>query len=220
VKSAVCTLAELGEDLVLAPERHLVARATHAGRDTVALGELVIERRERLETRDVPRALVLDTTHARDGVLDIGLRRDGETNGGPKSTKKLVHEGDLIVSRLRPYLRQIALVHPQALALSGRPLLAVSTEFYVLSPPTKRARGEDADIAFLVPFLLGDEAQAVLAASQEGGHHPRVPRASLFALRVPRSLVAARTATNRAVRRALDAVYRANDAWRAALTIR
>jgi hypothetical protein len=215
VKRAVCTLAELGDDLVLAPERHLVtrlARASHGASDSIALGDLVIERRERLETRDIPRALVLDTTHARDGVLDIG---GAPANGeAPKSSKKLVRAGDVIVSRLRPYLRQIALVHPQAMALSGRELLAVSTEFYVLS-----ARAE-ADIAFLLPFLLGEEAQAVLAASQEGGHHPRVPRASLFALRVPRAFVEGRKARSRAVLGALDAVYRANDAWRAVRSLR
>ena len=61
---------------------------------------------------------MLDTSHARDGILDVaGALRDG---GGGKSAKKRAVEGDLVVSRLRPYLRQIALVHPSAMAARER----------------------------------------------------------------------------------------------------
>ena len=83
--------------------------------------------------------------------------------------------GDLVVSRLRPYLRQIALVHPSAVAhAEGRPL-ALSTEFYVLAP---RVDGED--LAFLVPFLLSADVQRALAGAQEGGitRAFRAPRSS------------------------------------------
>ncbi|AKV03830.1 hypothetical protein AKJ09_10493 [Labilithrix luteola] len=202
-KVAIRTLAELGEDVVLAPERHLAAM--RAG-DGVPLGDLVVERRERIETSKQPDAIVLDTTHAREGVLDIAAAlRDG---GGAKSAKKAAVVGDLVVSRLRPYLRQIALVHPSALAscagVEERPV-ALSTEFYVLAP--KRS-GED--LAFLLPFLLGAEAQAALADAQEGGHHPRVPRESLFALRVPHALVRSRANRSREVRTALEGFYRAS----------
>ena len=197
MKSRVVTLEQLGEELVLAPERHLFARG--AG---VPLGELVVERRERV--RDLPSALVLDTTHAKDGVLDVhAAARDPSS---VKSAKKLAKEGDLLVSRLRPYLRQIALVHPEAARLAGRPL-AVSPEFFVLS-------SEDGDdLAWLVPFLLGPVAQRALADAQEGGHHPRVPRASLFALRVPRARVRDRAETSRAVRDALALLYAGVGAW-------
>lgn len=202
-KVAIRSLAELGHDVVLAPERHLAAM--RAG-DGVPLGELVVERRERIETSKQPEVIVLDTTHAREGVLDVAAAlRDG---GAAKSAKKAALVGDLVVSRLRPYLRQIALVHPSALttrtAKSERPV-ALSTEFYVLAP--KRA-GDD--LAFLLPFLLGEGPQAALADAQEGGHHPRVPRESLFALRVPHALVRNRASKSRDVRAALDAFYRAS----------
>lgn len=202
-KMAIRTLAELGHDVVLAPERHLAAMRAGEG---VPLGELVIERRERIETSKQPEAIVLDTTHAHEGVLDVATAlRDG---GTAKSAKKAALVGDVVVSRLRPYLRQIALVHPSAFSTSagerGRPV-ALSTEFYVLAP--KRA-GED--LAFLLPFLLGEAAQAALADAQEGGHHPRVPRESLFALRVPHALVRNRASKSRDVRAALDAFYRAS----------
>jgi hypothetical protein len=209
MKSAVRVLAELAPDYVLAPERHVLAGTAHAS-DGVPLSELVIERRERIDPGRTAKSVVLDTTHARDGILDVaGALRDG---AGSKSAKKRARAGDLIVSRLRPYLRQVALVHPSALAICDGASLALSTEFYVLAP-----REPDADIAFLVPFLLSAEVQSALAAAQEGGHHPRVPHASLLALRVPRALIRTRTRVSRAVNEALDDTYRASSRLRALL---
>ena len=209
MKLAVRLLSDLAPDYVLAPERHLLAAGAAAAGDGIPLGDLVEERRERVDPRTCANAVVLDTSHARDGILDVaGALRDG---AGTKSAKKGVARGDLIVSRLRPYLRQIALVHPSALAVAGERPLALSTEFYVL------AAKDGKDLAFLVPFLLSDAAQASLAAAQEGGHHPRVPRTSLFALRVPRALVTARARSSRAVNEALAESYRASSQWRALL---
>ncbi len=158
-----------------------------------------MERRERAD--DLARALVLDTTHARDGLLDLGsaLRAPPSV----RSAKRLVHAGDVVVSRLRPYLRQIAFVHPHALQAVAKPI-AVSSEFYVLAP---RTEGED--LAFLVPFLLGERVQTILAAAQEGGHHPRVPRTSLLALRVPAEVLEQRASASEAVRRTQADVYAA-----------
>lgn len=198
------TLRELGEDLVLAPERWTVEEGSGAG---IPLGELVVERRARAVDRA---ALVLDTTHARDGMLDLAaaLRSREEA----KSAKKLALSGDLLVSRLRPYLRQIAFVHPRALELAGRGL-AVSTEYYVLAPPAGHS------LAYLLPFLLAPRAQALLAAAQEGGHHPRVPREALLAIRIPEAVVAARVAIARRVNRAVAAAYDATAALQAALSL-
>ena len=161
--------------------------------------------------RRPPRAVILDTTHARDGLLDIPTALRAAPSA--KSAKKSARAGDLVVSRLRPYLRQIALVHPRALeAASGRSL-ALSTEFYVLAP----RRPKD-DLAFLLPFLLGEQAQSVLAAAQEGGHHPRVPRSSLLALRVPEAIVEARGRLSREVNASLDTLYDAAARYQALLS--
>ena len=210
MKHAVRTLAELAPDYVLAPERHVLAAHAGADEDAVPLGELVVERRERVFAGAADDAVVLDTSHARDGILDVaGALRDG---AGGKSAKKRALAGDLVVSRLRPYLRQIALVHPGALGVAGGRPIALSTEFYVLAP---REKGEH--LAVLVPFLLSAAAQASLAGAQEGGHHPRVPRSSLFALRVPRALLDGRVRTSRAVDEALAAAYRASTRLRSLL---
>jgi len=218
MRSAIVVLAELAPDMVLAPERHL-ARGSGSFGEGVPLADLVVERSSRAAAPPASDArarsastppLVLDTTHARDGILDVvGALRDTAHGRPARSAKKRVEVGDLLVSRLRPYLRQIALVPPSAIALAGGRSIAVSTEFYVLSP---REAGDD--IAFLLPYFLAAETQASLAGAQEGGHHPRVPRTTLFSLRVPRARVARRAETSRAVRAALDGHYRASSRLR------
>lgn len=208
MKAVVRLLADLGDDVVLAPERWLAGAQVGEG---VPLEALVVEHARRIDPDAIGDALVIDTTHAKDGLLDVAAAHNDARRSAPaKSTKKGAVAGELLVSRLRPYLRQIALVPPAGIVEVP---LAVSTEFFVLSP---RTEGEE--LAFLLPFLLGPEAQAHLAASQEGGHHPRVPRSSLLALRVPSALVDAREATSAAVLSALTRVYEANAAYRAALS--
>ncbi len=201
MKAVVRVLAELAPDFVLAPERYVGA----AGNDGVPLGDLVEERSGRIERTGG--TLILDTSHVRDGTIDVaGALRDRSSG---LSTKKCTRGGDLLISRLRPYLRQIALVHPGALAASADRPFAVSSEFFVLV-----SRGEGESLAFLVPFLLSCEAQRYLAGVQEGGHHPRVPRSSLFALRVPHALVGQRAETSKAVLDALAAFYDASSRLR------
>jgi hypothetical protein len=189
MRSTVRTLSTLSAGLVLAPERYLAAEAGAA--DGTPLGSFVVERAERAPIAELDGAIVLDTTHAKDGLVDVGaaLRTAGAR---PKSAKKLACPGDLLVSRLRPYLRQIALVTPELVHVLGGRAIACSPEFFVL-----RASEPGASLAWLVPLLLSDAAQAALAGAQEGGHHPRVPRDSLLGLRVA-------TLTPRA-RAALDA---------------
>ena len=106
-----------------------------------------------------------------------------------------------------PYLRQIGYAHPALFAQLGAAPLLASSEFVVLRPADDSAL---ADLACLLPLLLGDAAQAVLAAGQEGGHHPRVPRSTLLALGVPRALVKNARQESLAVRRALAAFHRAS----------
>lgn len=211
----VRTLADLGDAITLAPERHhaMEIDAREAARG-VPLGAIVTERAERVLPEALDGAIVFDTTHAKDGVLDVAAAKRASAKGTAESAKKRVREGDLLVSRLRPYLRQIALAHPAAMAACEERVVACSPEFYVLSP----REGDDASLAFLVPWLLGDRAQATLAAAQEGGHHPRVPRESLLAMRIPKALAARRAAASRDVSKALETLYFAGDAYARLLT--
>jgi hypothetical protein len=154
---------------------------------------------------------VSKTTHAKDGLHDVAAAM--RTGTPPASAKKRVRAGDLLVSRLRPYLRQIALVTEDvAAACKGRPL-ACSTEFYVLTPATD----EGGSPAYLLAWLLDGETQAHLAAAQEGGHHPRVPRETLFAMRVPQARVTRAARASVEIERALASIYAAHDALRKVL---
>ena len=202
---SVRTLGDLDDAVTLAPERLCAADAS----DGTLLSSLVIERTERLDVPALEGAVVFDTTHAKDGLLDP--RPPLRSSEAPSSAKKVIRPGDLLVSRLRPYLRQIALVHPAVEAeCAGRPM-ACSTEFYVLSPRTPES------LAFLLPWLLSDPIQTRLAAAQEGGHHPRVPREVLLSLRVEPPRVKSRTRVSPRVESALAAVYAATHALERAL---
>jgi hypothetical protein len=207
---ALRTLEETGPSLVLAPERFR-AEELEVALGGVPLRELVTERRELVRPRDTAAAIVIDTTHAREGILDVPAAVRA-SRGAAASPKKRVRPGDLLVSRLRPYLRQIALAHPAAAASGdGRPFCC-STEFYVLSP-----REPGGDLSFLLPFLLSERVQGVLCAGQEGGHHPRVPRETLFSLRVSEALLERRARVAAEISRSLQGFYGAASAYREAI---
>jgi hypothetical protein len=204
MKFVIRTLDAIAPDYILAVERHL---ASSDNDDGIPLRELVQERRERMRPAEHPTAIVFDTTHARDGVLDIaGARRDARNGVSALSAKKFAYPGDIVLSRLRPYLRQVAFVHPAITDQKQHLPLAFSTEFYVLTPNAPLS-----SIAFLLPFFLCHATQRALADAQEGGHHPRVPLESLFALHVPRKLLDKRATSSRHVQAALGDLYAATD---------
>jgi hypothetical protein len=201
------TLAELGPRITLAPERYREDRDTVKG---VPLSDLVVEVRERLVLHRGDRAIVLDTTHVKDGLLDLSAAR---ARALPLSAKWRVPPGALLVSRLRPYLRQIGFASRPLFSSSGELAhggpLGCSTELSVLVPS---ADGES--LAYLLPFLLSAPAQAFLAAGQEGGHHPRVPRETLLSLRVPYCRLRGRRAKSDAIEKAAEEMYAASARYR------
>lgn len=166
---ATRTVRELGESLVLAPERFDPRRSPGAGAQGRRLDELVELRADHRTARafrpDEP-VLVLDTSHAFEGV--VLLRHQPIEARALGSAKRQLRPGDVIVSRLRPYLRQVAFVDEGLFALApGGNAVCGSSEFFVL-------RDRDGfPAAALLPFLLAATVQAALAAGQEGGHHPR-----------------------------------------------
>jgi hypothetical protein len=224
---AIRTLGDTGPQFTLAPERHRPAVASRG----VPLYDLAEEVSGRVTLDAGQEAIVIDTTHVREGTIHLPPARNGVS---PKTT---VPVGSVLVSRIRPYLRQIGLVSDglfmeadsQARTDGGRsrlPLLC-STEFSVLvpkapggDPPATMAsarRPHRSSLAFLLPFLLSAEVQTRLMAGQEGGHRPRVPRETLMSLRVPEGLVRARLKTSASVERALAEYYAAELRCRKAL---
>lgn len=97
------------------------------------------------------------------------------------STKKLVQAGDLVVSRLRSYLKEIAIVQASD---GGVPMVA-STEYIVLRPKPGTALSVEA----LMIYLRSQLPQLVFKWSQDGSNHPRFDERELLRLPVPRLLI-------------------------------
>jgi hypothetical protein len=181
---AIASVSDLDRGLILAPERYDPARDSLARSErTVGDVALIVRAQISRKTADSSaRYLVLDTGDAREGV--VVSRKEAVEPGGLRSAKKVVEQGDVIISRLRPYLRQVAFIDAELCDRAEH--VVCSTEFYVL-----RAKGSGS-LAFLVPWLLSDPVQAVLAAAQEGGHHPRFSSDVLRDLPIPDALYSAR----------------------------
>lgn len=95
------------------------------------------------------------------------------------STKKRFAAGDVVVSRLRSYLKEIAVVRTSA----GVPSVG-SSEFIVL----RHKRGALSAETLLV-FLRSATVQTILKWSQDGSNHPRFTEKDLIAIPVPEAVV-------------------------------
>jgi len=200
----VLDVSNLDDGWVLAPERY-DPRRRHAAHDGSRLSDIANVLREQTSARKADAAqrfLVLNTGDANNGII----KTMKSPCFGPKigSTKKRIRPGQVIISRLRPYLRQVAWVDAGLLELSGKKLeILCSTEFFVLDSV------DGASIAFLVPFLLSPSVQSVLAASQEGGHHPRFSERALMTLPIPSSLIKRRAELSAQVEHTVELARRA-----------
>lgn len=96
------------------------------------------------------------------------------------STKKAIRGGDLVVSRLRSYLKEIAIVQSGG----GMPMVA-STEYIVLRPKQSGCVPVEA----LMIFLRSALPQVVFKWSQDGSAHPRFDERELLRLPLPEVLI-------------------------------
>jgi hypothetical protein len=206
--TSIKQVGQLDEGFVLAPERYDPRRATEfngadeAADTGVKLGRLGFVVRETLLPQKADpgmRYIVLDTGDAKNGVIANTKQPGDKSSIG--SAKKIIRSGDVLISRLRSYLRQVAWVDPGVTGYCNSEdlLVGVSTEFYVIRSATKES------IAFLVPFLLSASVQQMLAAAQEGGHHPRFPEKALVNLMVPQDVIDARSQLSETIERAITA---------------
>jgi hypothetical protein len=197
----LCRVADLGDGLVLAPERFDPRRRVEivARRCLSDAVEIVSENVSARSCKGPGAVLILDTAHAYEGF--VVFRHDPVPPASMGSVKRRVQAGDVIISRLRPYLRQVALVDEALFRLCpGGNAVVASTEFFVL-------RGRAGfDAAGLVPFLLSERVQASLAAGQEGGHHPRFRKELLLSLPLPEGVARKVNRTAQRMRRLASAV--------------
>jgi len=95
------------------------------------------------------------------------------------STKKRIANGDIVVSRLRSYLKEIALVT----GCNEIPCVG-SSEFIVLRPISRQVKPE----ALLV-YLRSPIVQKIVKWSQNGSNHPRFEENELLKIKVPDTLL-------------------------------
>jgi hypothetical protein len=137
--------------------------------------------------------MVIDTTNSFNGFIHLDK---SDINKKVESNKKIVSLGSIIVSRLRPYLRQVGFVDEHM--TSNVTTKLASTEYFVLE-----SKGSES-IAFLIPFLLATRVQDYLQHSIEGGNHPRFKLDSLASLVVPQELIDQRTEISIRVEEAIN----------------
>ena len=119
----------------------------------------------RVRNYDVTDALVplLDAEKKPSVAADIG------------SMKKVLKDGDVAISRLRAYLKEVAVVR------TGDDIPSVgSSEFYVLRP-----NGTAISPETLMVFLRSAPVQTILKWCQDGSQHPRFSERDLLSIPVP-----------------------------------
>jgi hypothetical protein len=197
---SIVSVRTLNEGTVLSPERYDPRRKLRStGRLLVDLVDIVRHSFEPAKGEYSGPVVVLDTGDADRGMVRAhGLPQPARKVG---STKKFAEPRDVLISRLRPYLKQVAWVD-ESVAVGAR--LACSTEFFVL-----RAKVPTESIAFLVPLLLSEPVHRVLCAAQEGGHHPRFNQQTLEGLPISDKLFAKRHEISKTIENAIRAARRA-----------
>ena len=91
------------------------------------------------------------------------------------STKKRLQKGDIVISRLRSYLKEIAVVQTD-----GKEPMVCSTEFIVLRP-----KAGAIPVEALLVYLRSTLPQLIFKWSQDGSNHPRFDEKELLNLHVP-----------------------------------
>jgi type I restriction enzyme, S subunit len=97
------------------------------------------------------------------------------------SIKKRLQYGDVAISRLRSYLRQIAVVR----ASNDMPAVG-SSEFIILRPQNSKSSAIAPET--LMTFLRSAPVQTILKWCQDGSQHPRFSERDLLSIHIPDSV--------------------------------
>ena len=119
-----------------------------------------------------------DVTDALVSLLDAEKEASFAAEIG--SVKKTFKDGDVVISRLRAYLKEIAVVRT-----SGDIPSVGSSEFIVLRPKMGQ---RDISPETLMVFLRSAPVQTVLKWCQDGSQHPRFSERHLLSIPVPEAV--------------------------------
>lgn len=134
-----------------------------------------------------------DITDALEPFLDDSREPEPAIEMG--SSKKRFQAGDVVVSRLRSYLKEIAVVRT-----SGTPQSVGSSEYIVLRPTGKGLSPET-----LMVYLRCPLVQTILKWSQDGSNHPRFTEEDLLAIPVPDKVLGVQKQIDGLVNKAIEA---------------
>jgi type I restriction enzyme S subunit len=104
--------------------------------------------------------------------------KEVEIGAGIGSLKKVFRSGDVVISRLRAYLREIAVVRTSPTILS-----VGSSEFIVLRQQENPLIDISSETLFT--FLRSAAVQTILKWCQDGSQHPRFSEDDLLSIPVP-----------------------------------
>ncbi|MCL2687554.1 MAG: hypothetical protein FWE58_03365 [Methanobrevibacter sp.] len=121
---------------------------------------------------------MLDTSNSNSGFVESN---NDDFNKPFGSNKKIISRNSVIISRLRPYLRQIGFIDENIVPENY--FILASTEYFELISKTNES------IAFIIPFLLSKQIQEYLQISVEGGNHPRFKINTLSSLYIPYDVI-------------------------------
>ena len=119
-------------------------------------------------------ARVFDLSDVSSFLLEEGVKVEKADEVG--STKKIFRQDDVLISRLRPYLKEVSFV-----GFNDVQKLA-STEFIVL----RKRKDSKFPPQVLFALLITDEVQKILFWSQGGTEHPRFSENLLMGLELPK----------------------------------
>lgn len=122
------------------------------------------------------------------------------------SMKKVLKDGDVAISRLRAYLKEVAVVR------TGDEIPSVgSSEFIVLRP-----KGAAISPEALMVFLRSTPVQTILKWCQDGSQHPRFSESDLLSIPVPDAVATVSEKITKIVQDGFAARYRARKLLEAA----
>ncbi len=171
-------IAKLDEDLVLdgnfyRPERNFVINEiskTSSGR----IADYFFEVEELITNQTNFHSFPIvnyDLPHSLGNILSHGNTIEKISELG--STKKLIKAYDLIISRLRYYLKEICLVPNRKYGQ------VASTEYVVIRSFSKL------NTQILLPYFLSSKIQFIFSCSQRGSAHPRLANKDILNLPLP-----------------------------------
>ena len=142
------------------------------------LGERMNSIRNMFVPDCAPATMKLRNYNVTDALVSLlDAEKEPSFASGIGSIKKTFKDGDVVISRLRAYLREIAVVS----TCDDIPSIG-SSEFIVLSPKKGQC---DISPETLMVFLRSAPVQTVLKWCQKGSQHPRFSEGDLLSIPVP-----------------------------------